>query len=340
MVSSRDVARMAGVSQATVSRVLGGSQAVRPENRRAVKAALAKSGYVPNANARAMRTNRTGIIGVVTGKITNPFYPELIEALSASLTESGHYMVLWDGDCGGEQAAVDAIRSGTVDGLLFTTATEDSEALHEALSRRLPIVLVNRSLPSAPCDQITSNNLAGSRHIAEYFLKYGHKDFGIIGSAMTISTGRERRQGFLERLAEEGIYVRPEWNLSVDFTHDAGREAGLEILAGHERPSAIFCVNDLLAFGLRDAAMRTRVSVPDDLWIAGYDDVAMSSWDAFDLTTVKQPIRQMALAAVESFLSRLSDPDGPFELRQFRDQLVTRGSTAHAAWESEDLPSI
>jgi LacI family transcriptional regulator len=303
-----------------------------------VKAALAKSGYVPNANARAMRTNRSGIVGVVTGKITNPFYPELIEALSVSLAESGLYMVLWDGDLGGDQAAVDAIRSGAVDGLLFTTATEDSAALREALLRRLPIVLVNRSLASAPCDQITSNNVAGGRHIAEYFLRYGHRDFGIVGSASTISTGRERRQGFLERLDEQGIQVRSEWNFSVDFTHDAGREAGMEMLAGDERPSAIFCVNDLLAFGLRDAAMRSRVAVPDDLWIAGYDDVAMASWDAFDLTTVKQPIQQMALAAVESFLSRLRDPDGPFELRQFRDQLVIRGSTAHAAWETEFQP--
>jgi LacI family transcriptional regulator len=341
MVSSRDVARMAGVSQATVSRVLQGNSKVRPENARAVRDALARSGYIPNANARAMRTNRTGSIGVVTGKITNPFYPELIQAISASLTDAGQYMVLWDGDSGGERAAVNAIRAGTVDGLLFTTATEESAALHEALARNLPIVLVNRSLNIANCDQITSNNIAGGRHVADYFLKHGHTRLGIVSSSHTISTGRERRQGFVERLRERGSEIPDDWSPRVDFSHDAGRQAGLSVLAQQERPTALFCVNDLLAFGVFDAARSLRIDIPNELWVAGYDDVAMASWDVFDLTTIKQPVPQMGKAAVDRLLSRIHNPDGPIEHLQFRDQLVIRGSTANAPWDArEDLSSM
>lgn len=146
MVTSQDVARLAGVSQATVSRVLQGSAKVSPATRERVLAAMKQSGYHPNAAARAMRTRRAGTVGVVVADITNPFYPQLLEAVGDELDRAGHRMTLWNSTGPREASALEAIREGAVDGLLFTTVTEVSKPLEEALQRGEPVVLLHRGL--------------------------------------------------------------------------------------------------------------------------------------------------------------------------------------------------
>jgi LacI family transcriptional regulator len=320
---------MAGVSQATVSRVLHENPNVRPATREAVLSALRESGYVPNVQARAMRTNRTGNVGVAVRNITNPFYPELIQALSAALWAAGQRMILWDSEQS-EQAAIDAIRAGSIDGLVFTTATSDSVALKEGLAHRLPIVLVNRSLPDAACDQVTSDNVLGGKLVARYLLSHGHTRLAIVCGDEGISTGRERKEGFLEGLTEARVTLDPERLPHADFTHDDGYSVGLNLLTQPDRPTAVFCVNDLLAFGTLDAAMELGIKVPNDLWVVGYDDVAMSRWPALNLTTVQQPTSQMGEVAVELLLRRINDPNAVVEHRRFGGQFIVRGSTAHA----------
>jgi LacI family transcriptional regulator len=329
MVTSRDVARVAGVSQATVSRVLHNNPNVGEDIRLRVLKAFEDTGYVANTQARAMRTRRTGIIGVVTGQITNPFYPELIDALATSLNETGQRMILWTTGGSSEPGAVDAIRSGAVDGVIFTTATGESEALNEAIRRRAPLVLTNRSIAGAPCDQVTSDNVTGGGTIANYFLSYGHTNVAVVGGPETISTGRERQAGFVAALEEAGVRIPLRRTpAAATFLHEAGMEIGMKLLRARDRPTAIFCVNDLLAFGVLDAARRLGIGVPDDLWVAGYDDVEMASWPSFDLTTVRQPTDAMAKVVVAMLLRRISsDAPLPFEHRRFVSELVVRSST-------------
>jgi LacI family transcriptional regulator len=331
MVTSRDVARLAGVSQATVSRVLHNNPNVDEQRRRRVQEALASTGYVANAHARAMRTNRTGAIGVVTGHITNPFYPELIDSLAAALTQANQRMILWTSGNSGEPAAIDAIRSRAVDGVIFTTATSESAALRAAIDIRAPIVLVNRSIDRAPCDQVTSDNVNGARMVADYFVRGGHSRVAVVGGDAVISTGRDRRAGFLERLDELGVNVPDMMAPMTEFSHAAGYAAGTALLRSKARPTAIFCVNDLLAFGVLDAARERKLSVPGDLWVVGYDDVGMASWKAFDLTTVRQPTDQMARVVVEMLLRRIKEPGQPVEHRRFGTEMIIRGSSPHVA---------
>ena len=142
--TSKDVARMAGVSQTTVSRVLSGASSVSTETRARVLAAIEQVNYAPNHSARAMRTRRSGTVGIVVARLTNPFYPELLEALNRALSAQGLRMILWDAELLGEEPAVDAIRAGLVDGIMFTTVVRDSPAVRAAFDGGAPIVIVNR----------------------------------------------------------------------------------------------------------------------------------------------------------------------------------------------------
>jgi LacI family transcriptional regulator len=329
VVTSRDVARVAGVSQATVSRILHNHPSVGEEIRLRVLKALETTGYVANAQARAMRTRRTGAIGVVTGNITNPFYPELIDSIAASLTRADQRMILWTAGGTSEPGAVDAIRGGAVDGVIFTTVTGESEALNAAISSRAPVVLANRSIDGLPCDQVTSDNVTGGQIIADHFLRHGRTEIAVVGGHGLVSTGRERRTGFLGRLAEAGIKLPARRKPPADFLHSAGYQAGLTLLRFRNRPTAIFCVNDVLAFGVLDAARHLGISVPQDLWVAGYDDVEMACWPAFDLTTIRQPTDAMACVAVEMLLRRVGNSDLPFEHRRLATELIVRGSTGN-----------
>jgi len=332
MATSREIAKLAGVSQATVSRVLLGATNVSDATRERVERVMAEVGYVPNAQARAMRTNRTRSIGVVTGRITNPFYPEFLNGLAGSIARADYRMALWTADeQASEAAAVEAIRARLVDGLIFTTATPDSVALASAQELGIPVVLANRSLEGVDCDQVTSNNLEGGALVARYFLGNGRTNAAIVGGRETVSTGWERRQGFIREFREAGVDLPEDWSPEVDFLHDAARSAGERLLRSPSHPAAVFCVNDLIAFGVIDAARRTGTRIPEELWVVGYDDIAMAAWDVFDLTTVRQPIDSMASTAVQMLIDRISGDAKEFEHRLFDPELVIRGSTARTS---------
>jgi LacI family transcriptional regulator len=326
MVTSRDVARAAGVSQATVSRVLRGSEHVSAHTRERVLAALEGVGYIPNAHARAMRTGRTGTIGIVMERITNPFYPELLESLAAVLANRGLRMILWLSEGPAELSAVTAIHEGTIDGVIFTTARRGSAALDEAIRMRAPSVLVNRTVDGLPCDQVASTNFDGSANVAHYFAEHGHDRVGVICGLDVVSTNNERYSGFLAGAKAAGITVSPS-GTTGDFTHAHGYRAFERLMSQKVPPTAIFCVNDLLAFGALNGAKAAGLRVPEDVWVVGFDDIDMASWPSNSLTTVKQRLDDMANAAVELLLGRIDDPGRQPSILRFPSQLVIRGTT-------------
>ncbi|WP_433871919.1 LacI family DNA-binding transcriptional regulator [Saccharopolyspora sp. CA-218241] len=328
MVTSRDVARLAGVSQMTVSRVLQGSTKVAADTRDRVLAAMRESGYQPNAAARTMRTRRTATIGVVVADITNPFYPQLLEAVGRALGEAGQRMVLWNAPDSGGTSALEALDEGTVDGLLFTTATETSPGLADAVERGQPIALLHRRLEGLACDQVTTDNVAGGRAVADYLVGTGHSRIGFLAGPDLPATARHRERGFRDRLAELGHPLADPLVARGGFSHDVARSATRDLLSRQDPPTAVFCANDLTALGAVDGAVSLGKRVPADVWVVGYDDIAMTSWDSYDLTTVRQPIADMSRAAVRLLLARIDDRDRPARVEEFPCELVVRGSTA------------
>jgi LacI family transcriptional regulator len=336
MATSRDVALIAGVSQTTVSRVLHDHPGVRPETRERVLRALRETNYAPDGLARAMITRKTGTIGVVIEDITNPFYPEVVEAFCRELAGAGHRMTLWNSGEAGEPAAVEAIQQRLVDGVIFTTATADSVVLKAAVRQGAPVVLFNRHVWDIDCDKVTADNLAGGRLVAEYFVDHGHERIGLITGDQRASTAIERERGFREGLRERGLDPDTILQRPGDFLYRRSREAMHELLGCNSPPTAVFCANDLTALGALDAARELSVKVPEEVWVVGFDDIGMASWRSFDLTTVRQPISEMVQAAVKMMLRRISDPGPQFEHRRFGSELIVRASTAHKQLRREN----
>lgn len=329
MATSRDIAKLAGVSQSTISRVLQNHPSVSAETRAAVLKVLAETKYRPNLMARAMKTNRTNTIGVVVARLSNPLYPELLQIIGARLRDAGQGMVVWDAETEGEQAPSDAARQGLVDGVIFTTATADTQALQDIQSFATPAVLLNRVVEGRQCDSVSSDNYAGGQEVAEYFVRCGRSCIGMITGSSKASTIREREHGFRDGLRKYGVELAPNRCMGVDiFSYQNGSHAMQRLLEAANRPDAVFCANDIVALGAVDAARAYGIRVPEDIWVVGYDDIEMASWHAYELTTVRQPLHEMVDAAVQLLLKRIESPDVHWVNRCLANHLVVRQTTA------------
>src|SRR5690606_7439173 len=173
--------------------------------------------------------------------------------------------------------------------------------------------------------------------VAQYFLQTGRKRIALIGGSQHISTIRDRERGFRDALTEAGRALNPNYyQRPVAVSHADGREATIRLLELGRPPDALFCANDVLALGALDGARARRVRVPEDLWIVGYDDIEISSWESYDLTTVRLPMRQMVVHAVERLLRKIEHRDAPREHIVFENELVIRGSTAGTPWPEQE----
>lgn len=328
MVNSRDVARAAGVSQATVSRVLTPGTPVSAATRERVLRAMATVGYQPNLAAQTMKTGRTRTVGVVVADLTNPFYPQILGALGDALDDAGYRMTVWVADSAKNDAALLAIRQGSVDGVVFTTVTESSNELRGALERQSPLVLVNRTLAGVACDQVGSDNVGGGALVADYLVRHGRTNPAFIGGPSDATTSQGRLRGFAERLAELGHPLTPDRILEGEYAHADGFAAMARAL-GMAGVDSAFCSNDLLAFGAIDAARSAGTMVPEEIWVVGYDDTEMASWKSFDLSTVRQDIAAMASVATRMLLARIDNPAAKADQVVLEPRLIVRGSTGH-----------
>jgi LacI family transcriptional regulator len=327
-MTSHEVARLAGVSQATVSRVLRQDPRVAPETRERVMRVLADTRYEPNAAARAIKTSRSGSIGVVVARLSYQLYPAMLEAIGGQLARLGLRMIVWDSEHGGDLPASRALRQGIVDGVILCAATRESPFLQDVSSPQAPVVLVNRNVQDYPSDQVSSDNIGGGRRVAQYLRACGRKRIALVGGIPRASTIRDRELGFRQALAADGIELPPHYYQSSEtFSHASGREAAIRLLELGSPPDAIFCVNDVLALGAMDGARALGMRVPEQLWVVGYDDIELASWGAYDLTTVRQPMEQMVACAIDLLRDRIADPPRPLAQRCFPNELVIRSST-------------
>lgn len=333
MPTSRDVARLAGVSQATVSRALTSSSTVAPATRAKVLAAMTQLGYVPHAGAKAMKTRRTNTIGVVVADLSNVFYTQLLDELTRVLDHSGNRVVIWNTSENKQTNALKAIQESAVDGVVFTTATASSVELAAAVDRRSPVVLINREVDGVGCDTVVSDNEAGGAKVAEFLVRHDRTDAALLGGIPDATTSRDRMHGFSSRMAALGHAVPEHMTFRADFSHDVATSVTHKLLSRADRPRAIFCVNDYMAFGAVDALRELGVS-SEECWVVGYDDVEMASWESFNLTTVRQPIKEMAAAGVTLLLERIQQPTLPPRRIVYSSTLLVRKSTPlHASGE-------
>lgn len=333
--NSNDIARLAGVSQATVSRVLSGSTKVTEKTRIQVMKVVEKLNYRPNPFAQAMRTGQSGTVGVAVSRITNPIVPEILSVLAHKFAEKGRRMVVWNTDIEGEAGVVAAVQQGTVDGVVFTAASHQVEAMRSVLDRNFPVVSFNRYLEDADCDQIVSTNFEGARTIAQYLIESGRKRIAFINGPQDRTTLADRELGFRQGLHDKGVDLPAALYAHATFTHDQFRTIAMDMMQGPNPPDAIACGNDVIALAVLNALKALDISVPCDIWVTGFDGIEMTGWDVFDLTTMRQPLELMATDAAETLIQRIEGHYDKPKLIQYRTELILRGSTAHTPLHSK-----
>lgn len=330
MLTSHDVALLAGVSQTTVSRVLNGSDKVRPATRDRVLKAAAELGYAPSAAAQYLRTRRSGVIGVIASDIVNPFFPALLDALSRETQRHGFEMILWNHDDDSSAKSVaDNVARGLVDGVCVASATAGITDVDMLRRIQVPITFTNRGIHGFEADQVTSDNVGAAGQAASYLLSAGRRRIAAIFGPRNISTGPERESAFTGRLREGGVVIPDHWVRRGPSSFDTGYSAVQAILDSGDIPDSIYCNSDLIAFGAINAMRNRGVRVPEDVWIMGVDGLPMSSWEVFDLTTVEQPIEEMAARSVELLVNRIRGGENDPVRLNLATSLVVRGSTAH-----------
>lgn len=329
-LTSWDVAERAGVSQATVSRVLNGSPRVAEKTRRRVLAVIAELDYRPNAVARGLVTSRTQMVGLVVSDMTNPFYPQFIEALADRLAERDLRMLFSRTRGTDEHAHVSLLLGQRVEGLIFMATLLESPTVRELVARRFPLVLANRYVDGVACDVVVGDNRRGAALAAEHLIELGHKRIAIVTGRPDTSTCRDRTDGFVAVLERDAEGIDPRLVIQADYHYDEAVRAGLDLLSVKHPPTAIFCENDYMALGVLNAARRLGVDVPGRLSIIGFDAIAMASWDSFRLTTVRQPQAEMASTSVELLHRRLEEGDRAPQRVVFSSDLVVGETTARA----------
>lgn len=331
--TSRDIAREAGVSQSTVSRALRRDPRVTEQTQLLVQEVAQRLGYVTNHAARSLKTRRTQTIGVVVADLRNPYFLEIVDALRDELHLAGYRTFLVSDQQGSDDGSelVDLLL-GSVDGVVFASAQSADTAATGFADLRMPVVLVNREIEARPLDRVLSDYTAGGRLAAEHLVELGHRRIGLITGPSAMAVFRDREDAFRSTLAQLGVPFDERLRREGPFSYEVGEQLGTELMEVPEGPTAIFCADDLVAFGVLDAAQRHGLKVPEDLSVIGYDDLTMAGWDRFGLTTIRQPMDEMARAAARLVLERIGETgDSAEPQRQVHPvRLVRRSSTGPA----------
>lgn len=324
-MTSFDVARLAGVSQPTVSRILRNLPGASPATRARVLIAAAELSYIPSESGRALSTRRSRRVAVVAEELTNPYYPELVEPIRRSLRSHDLRAVLIsDAEPGG--VGVEILADGSYDGVILTTTLRSSSLPRDLTERGIPHVLVNRVLDVAESPSCAVDNVGGATAISELVADLGHERVGSIQGPAVTSTGRERACAVSRELRSRGIPLRRNMIRRTAFSHDGGRAAAIDLLTQSSRPTAIVCGNDVIALGTLSAARELRIAVPEELTVAGFDDIPMAGWPLVNLTTVHCELERLATTAVELLLAEVGGPQRPAQLHLLPVSLVLRGT--------------
>jgi LacI family transcriptional regulator len=330
-VTIREVAEEAGVSIATVSRVLNGRDDVAPETRELVSQIIRDRGYIANRSARGLSAGRTGLVGLLVPLVFPVYFSAIVSGASEALHENDQRVVL--SPTGHEHARevtlIDRLMHGMTDGALIVLPEESSDELARLLEGGYRFVVVDPRLPlDDRIPSVSAAHASGADQAMRHLLGLGHRRIAAVTGPRGWVATEDRRRGYHAALAGAGILPDPGLEFESDFEISGGREAAAKLLDLAEPPTAILAFNDNLAIGVIQAARARGVRVPEDLSVVGFDDVELATIVSPALTTVRQPLAEMGRTAV-SLLTRLLENQRIETLHiELATRLVVRDSTA------------
>jgi LacI family transcriptional regulator/LacI family repressor for deo operon, udp, cdd, tsx, nupC, and nupG len=330
MVGLKDVARVAGVSISTVSRVLTGSPLVNEETRARVQQAMDALDYRPNRVARRLRrdTARASLIGLIVPDIQNPFFAELVRGVESVAQQHGYMVFLGnsDEDAAKEKRYVDLMLAESVDGLILPPSSDNAQALSALARAGLPVVCVDRRVPKVTLDAVIADNVHGAYAAVDHLLRLGHRRIGFVVGRPQLSTSKERLQGYRTALEEHGLALDAALVREGDSRQSGGRDMARELLTLPHPPTALLVGNNLMTLGALETIHALGLRIPDDVAVVGYDDMPWALALDPPLTAVRQPSYELGRRAAELLLQRVEDPKRSTSLVVLQPELVVRQS--------------
>ena len=324
-VTAKDVAKLAGVSQSSVSRVYFKGATVSQKTREKVLAAAKELGYRPNEFARSLITNRTKIIGLVMKGVQNPFYPQVLKQFTTAFKKLGYSILfVYTHNDEIQQEDIDTLLNYNVAGVIITDATLSLQANEDLFNNRIPLALFNRKIDGNKFYSVCCNNLEASKQIAHYLLEAGCSNMIYISGNENTSTSIEREKGFVTVLKENKVKYK---KYISDFTYEGGYKTIEKVVSQGKVPEAIFVANDIMALGVMDSLKKHHIAVPDEVKVVGFDNIEMSAWPSYSLTTWEQPINEMVNVTVDYLTAEISEYSGQTQNIEIDGRLIVRNST-------------
>lgn len=328
--TSQDVAKQAGVSVATVSRVLNNSPHVSQRVRHKVLSAVEELNYQPNRTAQRLRAGRSHVIGLIISDIQNPFFTSVVRGIEDVAYQHGYSLVLCnsDEDPEKEKLYVNVMRSEEVAGVILASASEANPQVDDLLAYNIPVVAIDREIKDRSIDAVLAANIEGARSAVTHLIGLGHRHIGFIGLPLTRTPGKERHAGYLRALREHNLPVTPDFIRISDAKQQGGHDSARDLLASQPGITALFVANNLMTLGALDAIRARGLRIPDELSIIGFDDMPWASLLQPPLTAIAQPTYELGQRAAELLLARLNARDKPVTREHLPTTLVVRGSTS------------
>jgi LacI family transcriptional regulator len=323
-----DVAKEAGVSFGTISRVLNEDKHVKAETRERVLRAIDRLGFVANRQARILAGGKSGTVGVLVPDLGTEYIGEIMRGADAELALGGYGIILYTTHRIAKKEAdyVAACLQGMADGLLLVLPRNPSDFVGTLVRRKFPFMFIDHQGTGKDSASVSAANWQGAYEATEYLIGLGHKRIGFITGWVDLKPAQDRLKGFQSALRTNHIAEDAELILEGTFAQPDGYHAGLHFLSLKNPPTAVFASNDVMAMGVMDAVRERGLSVPEDVSVVGFDDIYQSAHVHPALTTVRQPLEKMGCVASQMLLEIMRNPEGKRERIELPTELVIRDS--------------
>ena len=333
-VTAADIAEHAGVSRSAVSRTFTPGASVSGAVRARVLESAGALGYRVNRLAQSLTNARSNIVGLVGADLQQPFHAECLATLSEALLADGFQCMLLNAANAGRDmgAIIERVLEYRVCAIVVMNGTPSSDIVDECLDNGVPVILINKTMPGSAVDTVVTDHAGGGRAAADQLLAAGCRRLVLVSSGARTASLVGRLDAFRKRAADAGVPVRLWQDGPTDYC--SGRAAALSLL-GDDKIDGAFCVTDLLALGFLDAARLDRGRrVPDDLSVIGFDDIPQAAWNAYQLTTFRQPVRLLTDQVMQVIRQRAETPDMPHAVFKLPATAVVRKTVRGAAARS------
>ena len=328
-VSIKDLARLAGVSHSTVSRALRNSPLIPAQTTQRIQQLAKEQGYSASAIARSLVTRKTQAIGVVVTSIADPFNGDIVDGIEQTANERGYSVILSmsKGDPDRELSVVRSFQERRVDGILVASSRVGALYWPVLAELKVPIVLINNQGGNSEVHTVAVDNVRGAFSATRHLIESGHQRIAYVGDRTGFQSDTDRFEGYKQALEQADLSVESSLIFSGDGGIDGGMAAGLAIASLRNRPTAVFCYNDMTALGLMAEAVRRQIPVPERLAVVGFDDIVFASLSSPSLTTIRQPRYEMGARGMRMLLSLMEEGLLGEKAVSIQGELIVRGST-------------